>query len=399
LNYIEGYLKRFGAQCKRLVFKGGHPKRSYPVDNLYAEWRFGEDPKHLCFIGHTDVVAPGDANKWSKNPFDGELDNGWLHGRGATDMKGAVAAFCTAVTQTIDLLKDQSICVSIILTTDEEWAAVNGTKKVLDWLKKSEKKIDVVVVGEPSSSDRLGSHIKIGRRGSLCGKLTVTGIQGHAAYRELFENPNRALSLAGTILNSYRWEYKDSCFPPTNFELVAQHSGNFCETAIIPDKAKSVWNIRFTPQYQVDQIYQTLLKILANPPKWAVAHPDFKRLGKVMIHANTDTAAQPYYSKPGPFADLVSHVVSKVTKETPKLDGGGGITDGRFVHKFFPAAQIIELGLPEKGGRNSRDYIHDYGKRGGMHQIDERCSVKDLEDLLLCYQEIILQFAKEGHNC
>lgn len=393
LNYIEGHLARHGAKCQRLTFVGGHDKWGYPVDNLYAEWQFGKGSKHLCFMGHIDVVPPGDLMSWSKDPFGGILEDGWIYGRGATDMKGAVAAFCAAITQNIELLQDRSLRISLLITSDEEWAAINGTRKVLDWMKQTGKTIDAIIIGEPSSTDKLGSHIKIGRRGSLCGTLAVTGVQGHTAYPDLFDNPNGALSLANTILNAHRWEHDSSCFPPTNFETISLQSGNLNETSIIPSKATSSWNIRFTPRYQVDQINQILLNILTEPPAWARSHPDCNKLANVIIHSNTDTVAEPYYSKPSFLTQIAIRAVSRVTNEQPQLDAAGGTTDGRFVHEFFPAAQIIELGLPERGGLHDSSNSQNYGKSGGMHQIDERCRVKDIEDLLLIYQKIIFQFA------
>lgn len=396
LNSIERYLSQYGARCRRLVFEGGHQKWNYPVDNLYAEWCFGENPRHLCFIGHTDVVPPGDETQWRQDPYSGQLQDGWIYGRGATDMKGAVAAYCAAITQILPWLQDQSVRLSLILTSDEEWAAINGTKKVLHWLEKNGIKIDAAIIGEPSSSDQLGSHIKIGRRGSLCGELNVSGIQGHAAYPDMYDNPNRALSLATAILSSYCWEEKCCYFPPTNFEIVALQSGDFGESAIIPNKANALWNIRFAPQYEIEQIKLILNNALANPPEWARHHPDFEKLASVNIRVNSDTAAMPYFSKPGSLAKIAVNAVREITKITPELDGGGGITDGRFLHNFFPNAQVIELGLPEKGGQNCDKNSKDYGRRGGMHQVDERCLVKDIEDLSLCYQKIISQFAADG---
>ncbi|MEM7621192.1 MAG: succinyl-diaminopimelate desuccinylase [Pseudomonadota bacterium] len=395
LNYLEGYLTRFGANCTRLVFEGGHPKWGYPVDNLYAEWTFGQSQKHLCFLGHTDVVAPGDKDLWSENPYSAVLKDGWIYGRGATDMKGAVATFCAAVTQDIEALKNRACKLSLLITTDEEWAAVNGTRKVLEWLHNENKQIDAFIVGEPSSHDDLGSHIKIGRRGSLCGTLEALGIQGHAAYHDLFDNPNRALSLASAILNAHIWDHDNPHFPATQFEIIACTAGDFGTTAIVPGKAKALWNIRFTPEYSVSELIKTLKACLENPPHWAQSHPDFNKLKNITIHANTDTAALPYYSPPSHLAEIALQVTEKVTHQMPRLDGSGGTTDGRFVQNFFPNAQIIELGLPEKGGKINGALPFDYGNRGGMHQIDERCSVSDIEILYKCYQGIIEKYFDE----
>ncbi len=393
LDYLEKYISDHGATCHRLQFEGDHEKWGYPVDNLYAEWTFGSGEKHLCFMGHTDVVPVGDQDSWTVPPFSGEIKDNWIYGRGATDMKAAVATFCAAVVSKITSLEELSVTISLIITTDEEWAAINGSKKVLAWLKKLGKTPDAILVGEPSSQDSFGTNIKIGRRGSLCGTLTVKGIQGHAAYQELFDNPNRALTLACTILNTIEWTDKIKYFPKTNFEVIAQNAGDLNATAIVPGTASASWNIRYSLQYTAEQLHKILADKLTNPPEWAKAHPDYNHLSKLELVSNLNTASLPYYSSPGNLAKLAQDAIEKVTGTRPELDGSGGTTDGRFVHQFFPKAEIIELGLPEKGGLPESKTPDDYGTRGGMHQVDERCKIQDIKQLLLSYQEIITQYA------
>lgn len=393
LDYIEQYLSENGATCHRLQFEGDHEKWSYPVDNLYAEWTFGSGEKHLCFMGHTDVVPVGDLDSWTMPPFGGEIKDGWIYGRGTTDMKAAVATFCVAAVNTIKQLENQSITISLLITADEEWAAINGSRKVLHWLKKLGKTPDAFIVGEPSSQDSFGTHIKIGRRGSLCGTLNATGIQGHAAYQELFENPNRALSLANTVLNTIEWTDNLEYFPSTNFEIIAQNAGDFDASGIVPGSALALWNIRYSPQYTPEQLDEILKDKLDNPPDWAKSHPDYDRLSKIELISNISTASLPYYSKPGKLAELSLKAIEEITGNRPQIDGSGGTTDGRFVHQFFPEAEIIELGLPEKGGFETGNQPADYGTRGGMHQIDERCKIYDIKQLLLSYQAIITQYA------
>ncbi|MDE1152133.1 MAG: succinyl-diaminopimelate desuccinylase [Micavibrio sp.] len=393
--------KKTGATITRLDFEGGHKKWDYKVDNLYAEWTFGEPKKHICYIGHLDVVPPGDLKRWTDDPFSGLIKDGYMYGRGITDMKGSVAAFIGSVEESLETLKAQGdIKVSMILTTDEEWAAVNGTNKVLQWLKAKGVEPDAFIVGEPSSQDNLGSHIKIGRRGSLVGTFNVAGVQGHAAYQELFENPNRALSLAVSILNSTQWKDGNANFPNTNFEAVAFKSGDFNASAVIPGSAEMLWNIRFTPSQTPDSLEKWIKGTLANPPEWAKAHPDYPLLQKITVTANKDTASVPYYSEPGDLAQAAKDAVKTVLNETAKLDGSGGTTDGRFVAQVFPKAEVIELGLPERGGIVCGCKGHDYLSKGGMHQVDERATLEDLVNLRHIFAETLKNYdlSHKGSN-
>ena len=392
--------KKSGAKIVRSESSGGHAKWDYPVENLYLEWTIGDSTapeKHICYIGHLDVVPPGDKDKWTADPFSGDIREGYLYGRGVTDMKGSVAAFMTAIEDSIDDLKKQgrNIRISMILTTDEEWAAVNGTKKVLEQLKTDGNAPDAFIVGEPSSQDALGSHIKIGRRGSLVGTFNVAGVQGHAAYQELFENPNRALSLAMAILSAKEWKDGNENFPNTNFETVALKSGDFGASAVIPGKAEALWNIRFTPDQTPDSLEKWIKDTLANPPEWAKSHPDVDKLKNITVTANKDTASQPYYSAPASLAASAKSAIKSTLGSDAKLDGSGGTTDGRFAADIFPKAEIIELGLPERGGIACKHHKpEDYLAKGGMHQVDERASVKDLVNLRKIFGKTLLNYAQ-----
>jgi succinyl-diaminopimelate desuccinylase len=389
LDCLQAFLEGAGAVCHRLTFEGEHEIWNYPVDNLYAEWSGDETSGHLCFIGHTDVVPPGDLALWKNDPFSGVIRDGFLWGRGATDMKGAIAAFSAAAASVARSGPRRFPKVSLVITTDEEWAAVNGTCRILEWMRSNGRPPSAFLIGEPSSPNHLGSHIKIGRRGSLCGVLHAKGIQGHAAYPELFENPNRALTLALTILSARRWTDSVHGMLPTAFEAVAITSGDFNATAIIPGEARALWNVRFTPQQSVDKLLATLRTSLEDPPDWAGSHPDCADLARITITGNTGTASMPYYSPPSGFAKLVSQSVHATTGKTPVLDAGGGTTDGRFIHPVFPAAEIVELGLPENGGAGDLSRAS-----GGMHQADERCSVADLGRLAQCYITILRAFSE-----
>ena len=393
LKFLQRFLEVSGARCEWLTFEGGHDRWGYPVDNLYAEWGDG-GAGGLCFIGHTDVVPPGALDAWSRDPFSGAVEDGFLHGRGATDMKGAVAAFTVAAAAVAEECKaaGKSPRIGLIVTTDEEWAAINGTRRVLEWMKAMSKRPSTFLVGEPSSEAFFGSSIKIGRRGSLCGTLNAAGIQGHAAYPGLFENPNRALNLALAILHSHRWYDAEPGMPATNFETVATQSGDFDTTAIIPGEARALWNIRFTHHETPSSLANKLQQLLHNPPRWAKDHPDARLLRKLKLTANSDTAAMPYYSTPGTVAALAKSIVAARAGREPVFDAKGGTTDARFIHACFPDAEIIELGLPECGGLTHDRHPDRFTRCGGMHQADECCSIDHLQSLMHCYRDLLSAF-------
>lgn len=394
LRFLQETLEAAGARCEWLSFEGGHQRWGYPVDNLYAEWGDGDSAAELCFIGHTDVVPPGAPEAWRRDPFSGAVEDGFLFGRGATDMKGAVAAFAVAAALAAEQSRKAGDAprVSLVITTDEEWAAINGTRRVLEWMQASGRRPSAFLVGEPSSEAFFGSAIKIGRRGSLCGTLNAAGIQGHAAYPGLFENPNRALGLALAVLHAHRWYDAEPGMPATNFETVATRSGDFGATAIIPAEAQALWNIRFTHHETPSTLAFKLQQLLDNPPLWGKHHPDARLLRKLQITVNSETAAMPYYSAPGAFAALAKSIVAARTGREPVFDAKGGTTDARFIHACFPDAEIIELGLPECGGLTHDRHADRFGKFGGMHQADECCSIDDLQSLMWCYRDLIAAF-------
>lgn len=385
-----------GAKIWRLPAEGGHSKWFYKVDNLYAEWVFGQPKHRLIFMGHIDVVPPGDETSWSTEPFTPVIKDGFLYGRGATDMKGAIAAFFCAVAESDALFKD--IAIGALITSDEEWAAVNGSRHVLSWLKENDMAPDAVIIGEPSSRDKLGTHIKLGRRGSLGGRLIANGIQGHAAYPDAFVNANRGLSLAITILQGLRWEDGYTAMPATNFEPIALNSGNFHASAIIPGEAQALWNIRFTPEQTPERLVEQLREALRNPPEWALAHPDISLLKNVEIVGNIDTASMPFVSKAQGLAKCAEQALRSTTGEDPVFDCSGGTTDGRFVPQFFPEAEIIEIGTPERGGLlPNGDKPENYLTCGGMHQVDERVAISDLENLKNIYAHILESYSVLKH--
>lgn len=382
-----------GAHVESMRFEGDHPKWSYAVDNSYVEWPAAADVKtHICYIGHLDVVPPGATEAWRGDPYSGDINDGFISGRGVTDMKGSVAAFITAMDELRQNSPDggMNIKVSMILTTDEEWAAVNGTDKVLKWMKEQGKTPDAFIIGEPTSAMVLGSTIKTGRRGSLSGTFTAKGVQGHTAYQGLFVNPNRALALAISILSAHQWKDGNEHFPNTNFETVALQSGSMGATSIVPGTASALWNIRFTPDQTPENLTQWMRDLLDNPPDWAKSHPDAPHLKNLEITANFNSASYPYFSTPAKLARTVIASIEEVCGLTPEIDGSGGTTDGRFVHGVFPNAEIVEIGLPENGGVSCKHA--DHGVKGGMHQIDERAAVEDVVKLKRVYKGIIQNF-------
>lgn len=382
---------------QKLNFEGGHEKWGYPVPNLYVQIDVGNpsatDHKFTCYMGHIDVVPPGDVTLWTEDPFSGTLRDGFIYGRGATDMKGSVAAWITAIKSLLkNLPSGINASIGTLITADEEWAAINGSDRVLAWMKENGIAPDSFIVGEPSSPDYLGSHIKIGRRGSLVGYLEATGVQGHRAYDALFINPNRALSSAVTLLHTLHWNDGTTYFPDTTFEVVSMHSGDFNASAIVPETAKALWNIRFTNRQSKKMLFERLQGTLQSPPEFFRDMPEYEEIKKIVVTANMATASEPYYSEPSTLANSTRRAIRTTIGIEAAYDGFGGTTDGRFVHKYFPDAQIIEFGLPEKGGITSSEQPSDYSKRGGMHQIDERVSQEDLRKLSEIYRRTIINY-------
>lgn len=379
LDLLQAFGEEAGAVCERLVFEGDHAKWDYPVDNLFIDWGGDPDLGHLCFLGHTDVVPEGNRSEWNGNPFSGVVRDGFLFGRGATDMKGAVAAFFVAASKVIrSNNKARRPKITAIATSDEEWAAVNGTKKVLAWMKEHGHEPTAILIGEPSSPSRFGTHIKVGRRGSLCGTIRARGVQGHAAYPDLYDNPNRTLGDAMMRLHELVWTDTREGMPATHFETIAISSGDFAQTAIIPAVAEMLWNIRFTPAQSLDDLTESVRQALDSIQS------------KIELHCRTDSASMAYYSPASSFAACIQDAVVAATGIKPAIDASGGASDGRFVPAPFPAAQIVELGLPENGGL-AVDGAAQLGK-GGMHQIDERCSLADLSALYQSYYRILESF-------
>jgi succinyl-diaminopimelate desuccinylase len=354
LDYLESLLTAAGFICHRLVFKD----RDTPdIDNLFA--RYGSTAPHLCFAGHTDVVPVGDEADWSQPPFGGVISNGQLYGRGATDMKGSVAAFAAAA---IDYVKENpktAGSISFLITGDEEGPAINGTVKVLEWMKTFRHVPDHCLVGEPSCLDALGDTIKIGRRGSLSFIVTVEGTQGHVAYPNKTDNPIHKLArfvdrISSTPLDNGNDHFDPSTLAVTTFDV------NNKATNVVPARAAAKFNIRFSTEHN----YETLRAWVDDK----IATVKAELGGRWTVVANE--GAEAFITEPGSFVGLVQDAVEQETGLLPKLSTSGGTSDARFVKDYCP---VLEFGPTN----------------ATIHQVDERIDVEELKATTRIYRRII----------
>ena len=358
LEYLQGILEAAGFTCKRLIFSD---ENTPDVDNLFA--RLGDGAPHLCFAGHTDVVPVGDEADWTHPPFSAQVDNGWLFGRGSADMKGNIACFVAAALEYLEKSGGNSPgSISFLITGDEEGPSVNGTKKVLQWMADNGHKPDHCLVGEPSCSSVIGDTVRIGRRGSLTGHLTVSGVQGHTAYPEKANNPVPGML---AVLNSFLAEPLDDGTPhfsPSDMQIATVDTGN-AATNVIPARLKASFNIR----YNANHTAESLMKILKDKANLALE-------GTGLEHQIQFLPASPcFITEPGPLVDLMVAAVKKQTGVTPELSTGGGTSDARFVKDYCP---VIEFGLINET----------------IHQVDERVETGDLEKLTGVYLEFIKRY-------
>ncbi len=352
---IEAVLKPAGFEVHRVTFA---QPGSAPVENLYA--RIGSSGPHLAFAGHTDVVPPGDAAKWTHPPFAAEIAAGTLYGRGAVDMKGAIAC---AIAATLDHLAahggNRKGSISFLVTGDEEGVAVNGTVKLLQWMSERGHSFDHCILGEPTNATTLGDTIKIGRRGSLNGVLAITGKQGHVAYPERADNPVRGLVTLMTALMTAPLDQGSAHFGPSNLEFTSIDIGN-STVNLIPGEARARFNIRFNDCHN-----QISLKTLVERTAAGAADD------RVRWHIDWEPSnADPFLLEPGPFIDLVSGAINEVSGGQPELSTTGGTSDARFIMKYGP---VLEFGLVGQS----------------MHQVDERTPLADLVLLTAIYRKIL----------
>ena len=354
LDIIISYLEPLGFNCEKIDFGEGIEK----VENLYA--RFGTMEPNIAFAGHVDVVPTGDINNWSINPFGGEVKEGKVWGRGAADMKSGIAAFIAAVS---DFLKDNKNLkefgsISFIITSDEEGKAINGTKKVVDWLKGKSEIISGCIVGEPTNVTRMGDTLKIGRRGSFTGSLIVTGIQGHVGYPHLAENP---INLLLKMLEPFSKIYLDEGtkdFQPSSIMITSIDVNNDASN-VIPGEVKAKFNIRFNTLHSASSLKSMLEKQFS----------DVTSNYKFDFFCN----AEPFLTNDDFLKTTLQKAIQKVVNINPEKSTSGGTSDARFISKICP---VIEFGLVGET----------------MHKIDENVEVNDIINLTKIYNQFLFNY-------
>ena len=359
IGYLSKKLKQLGFDCKILEFKD---KKNPPIKNLYA--RLGTQKPNLCYAGHTDVVPPGNIKDWTVNPFKPIVKNNYLIGRGANDMKSSIACFLSAVSNYLKNNKKINGSISFLITGDEEGQAVNGTKKVVDYLIKKKERIDFCIVGEPTNPKKLGEMIKIGRRGSLSCKLEIEGSQGHVAYPHLSENPiNSIIAICGK-LKKKPLDKGNKHFQPSNLEFTGIYVDNKAHN-VIPARAKTQFNIRynnFHSAVSLKKMINSVVKLICKKNKTRF---------KIEFLSSGDS----FITKPGVTTQMAKKIIKKVTKINPIFSTTGGTSDARFIKKIAPC---LEFGLVNKT----------------MHRVDECVSLSDLKNLKKIYYNILLEYFK-----
>lgn len=362
LGVLEKALTAAGFMCHRVTFS---EPGTADVDNLYA--RIGTDGPHITFAGHTDVVPPGDESAWSVGAFSGEVKDGFLHGRGAVDMKGGIACSVAAVLEHLAANEgkpraDGKGSISFLITGDEEDVSINGTIKLLQWAAERGEKFDHCVLGEPSNVETLGDTIKVGRRGSQSGTLYVDGVQGHVAYPHRAANPVPDISRLIVAISDEPLDHGSAQFQASNLEFTSVDVGNTASN-VIPGQARAKFNIRYNDnhtQASLRELVETrLTKACGNRIKARI----------VWEPSNSNV----FVTKPGPFTELAVSAIEEVTGRKPELSTSGGTSDARFISSYCP---VIEFGLVGQT----------------MHQIDERVPVKDLEQLTKVYRGILARY-------
>jgi succinyl-diaminopimelate desuccinylase len=358
LTLMQSVLEPAGFACHRLKFsEPGTPD----VENLYA--RFGSSSPNLCFAGHSDVVPPGDDAAWTHRPFAAEIVDGVLYGRGAVDMKGAIACFTAAALRYLtDPGRSSNGSISFLITGDEEGPSINGTSKVLEWLAAEGERLDAAILGEPTSILSVGDEIKIGRRGSINVDLLVSGKQGHSAYPHLAENPIPKLARLIDRLSSTRLDAGSAHFEPSSIEPTVVTVPNRA-TNVIPSEARAKINIRYNDHWTRPRVEARVRELCAEAAREVGAR----------YTLSFDNTGDVFLSEPGQLLATAIDAVVAVTGKTPKLSTGGGTSDARFIHVHCP---VIELGLVNKT----------------IHQVDEHTTVGDLERLTEIYSAFLPRY-------
>ena len=353
IELIESILSNSGFNCTRINQNG--------INNLFARWGEARNGLTFCFNGHTDVVPPGAIESWTHKPFSAVKDKGYLYGRGAVDMKAAVAAFVSASIKYVNEHKPQGSIV-LAITGDEEGEAKDGTLAILRWMKENNEHIDHCLIGEPTSREYVGDTIKIGRRGSMTVKFTAFGLQGHVAYPEKAVNPLPALAKLLLNLEKKSLDSGSEFFDPSSLVITSIDTGNPSNN-VIPEKGVAIINIRFNNLHSD----LSLKKWIRNQIRKVV-----NKTG-VNIDLEVKVSAWPFISKPGDFSKIVSSAIKAKTSNYPAFSTSGGTSDARFIQEYCP---VVEFGLVGKT----------------MHQTDENVEIKQIEELNIIYQKILKSY-------
>jgi len=359
INVVAKNLKKLGFKCQIMEFQ---EKGTAKIKNLYA--KIGKSSPNFCFAGHTDVVPVGDLKSWTVNPFGGVIKNQKLIGRGVSDMKGSIACFIAAVSEFLKKNKKLKGSISFLITGDEETIAINGTQKVKKKLKKKKEKIDFCIVGEPTNENRLGDMIKIGRRGSITGHLTILGTQGHVAYSYTYNNPSTIIVEVLNNIKKLKLDSGNKDFEPSNLEVTKITINNTADN-VVPAEAKASFNIRFNNLHTSSSLKKKLNKVFSSITK------KFKASYKIKYHVSGES----FLTKPSKTVYMIKNVIKKSTKINPVLSTTGGTSDARFIKKISPC---IEFGLIAKT----------------IHQVDEMARVADLKKLKNIYLDILVNYFK-----
>lgn len=346
LDVLGARLEKVGFNNERIDFP--------PVSNLWS--KHGSGRPLLCFAGHTDVVPSGPREEWQTDPFDPVIRDGILYGRGAADMKSGLAAMTIAAERFVTKHPQHKGTIAFLLTSDEEGPSVDGTRRVMQVLEARPEKIDWCVVGEPSSGDRLGDTIKIGRRGSLSGKLTVHGVQGHVAYPHLAENPVHLLAPALAELASREWDKGNEFFQPTTFQVSNLSAGTGAPN-VIPGELKARFNIRFSTEQTVEKMQATITEILDRH--------------KVNYTLEWFISGLPFFTPPGPLSNATQQAIKEFTGLTAELSTTGGTSDGRFIAPT--GASVVELGVGN----------------ATIHKVNECVRMADVDTLANLYERVL----------
>mgnify|MGYP001353963503 CR=1 FL=1 len=359
MKFLEKKLKTLGFKTKILDFK---EKNSKPVKNLYA--RLGNKGPNFCYAGHLDVVPAGNLKDWTVNPFKPSIKKGHLIGRGANDMKSSIAAFVSAVSNFVGNKRRFNGSISLLITGDEEGVAINGTKKVVEYLRKKKEKIDFCLVGEPTNPNKLGEMIKIGRRGSMNGRLSIIGVQGHVAYPQRANNPSTALVQILNELKKIKFDNGTKDFQPTNLEITKINIDNSADN-VIPGLANAKFNIRFNNKHTSSSIKKKIDRIIKK----------ISNKNKSKYKIDYSVSGEAFLTKPNNTTFMIRDIIKKITKIKPQLSTTGGTSDARFIRKIAPC---LEFGLVGKT----------------MHKVDEAVSLSDLRKLTLIYSNILQNYFK-----